>query len=186
MNNKPFYDYFDDFDYTRDPDSEQSEELDAYYETTTVSEPQNVDADTEAADFDYEPESDADAEASDDFTDPAIIIPSVDDETAACEDCNCGCDRDTTRAQQKCALDDYEIISDVLGGEKQLVKLYSTALCESAEEPLRYVIRENLIECAADQYSAFEYMQERGMYPTEDATEDKILQAKQQFTSLVD
>ena len=50
MNNKPFYDYFDDFDYARDPDSEQSEELDAYYETTTVSEPQNDNADTEAAD----------------------------------------------------------------------------------------------------------------------------------------
>ena len=186
MNNKPFYDYFDDFDYARDPDSEQSEELDAYYETTTVTEPQTPPPDPAAAFFHSAPEPVADAEASDDFTDPAIIIPSVDDETAACEDCNCGCDRDTTRAQQKCALDDYEIISDVLGGEKQLVKLYSTALCESAEEPLRDVIRENLIECAADQYSAFEYMQERGMYPTEDATEDKILQAKQQFTSLVD
>lgn len=186
MNDRPFYDYFDDFE-TNDRDSEQSEELDTYYETTTVSEPEYDcdESDTEAA-YDYEVDPDDDAEASEDFTDPAIIIPSPDDETAACEDCNCGCDHDTTRAQQKCALDDYEIISDVLGGEKQLVKLYSTALCESAEEPLRDVIRENLIECAADQYSAFEYMQKRGMYPTEDATEDKILQAKQQFTSLVD
>ncbi len=110
------------------------------------------------------------------------------DETAATCDDNCGvdCACGTTYAQKKCALDDYEIISDVLGCEKQLVKLYSTALCESAEEPLRDVIRENLTECAADQYATFEYMQKRGMYKTEQADEEKILQAKQHFTPLCD
>ncbi len=90
----------------------------------------------------------------------------------------------TVDARQKCELDDYEIISDVLGGEKQLVKLYSTALCESAEESLRGVIRDNLIECAKDQYATFEYMEKRGLYQTEEAPEDKIAQAKQQFRPL--
>lgn len=100
------------------------------------------------------------------------------DEMAA----TCDCDFDpTTNAQKRCSLDDYEIISDVIGTEKQLVKLYSSALCESAEEPLRDVIRENLIECAKDQYETFEYMSSRGLYKTEQADEKNILEAKQQF-----
>lgn len=107
---------------------------------------------------------------------------SPDDETAATID-----EYYTTQsesAEERCRLDDYEIISDVLGSEKQLVKLYSTALCESAEEPLRNLIRDNLFECADDQYATFEFMQKRGMYPTEEAPQEKIDKAKQQFTPL--
>lgn len=102
-------------------------------------------------------------------------------ETAATCDDDCTCS-----ARERCALDDYEIISDVLGSEKQLVKLYSTALCESAEEPLRDVVKDNLIECARDQYSTFEYMQKRGLYPLTQATEEEITKAKQQFESIKD
>lgn len=118
----------------------------------------------------------SDSETAEDYE----ITGSPEDETAAT------CDNQTTDARCRCALDDYEIISDVLGSEKQLVKLYSTALCESAEEPLRDIFKENLIEAAADQYSTFEYMQKRGMYPTEPAPEDKVTQAKQQFRPLCD
>ncbi|MCM1367206.1 MAG: spore coat protein [Roseburia sp.] len=107
---------------------------------------------------------------------------SSDDETAAtCDDLYT-----TTRAQAECALDDYEIISDVLGAEKQLVKLYSTALCEASEENFRNVLRDNLTECAADQYSTFEFMEKRGMYPTSEASEEDVLKAKQQFSPLCD
>lgn len=91
---------------------------------------------------------------------------------------------DKPSARERCQLDDYEIISDVLGSEKQIVKLYSTALCEASEEPFRNIIKENLDEAAADQYKAFEFMQKRGMYPTEQATEENITKAKQQFTPL--
>ncbi|MBD5131540.1 MAG: spore coat protein [Clostridiales bacterium] len=87
-------------------------------------------------------------------------------------------------ATERCKLDDYEIISDVLGSEKQIVKLYSTALCEASEEIFRNVIRENLDEAAADQYKAFEFMQKRGMYPTEHAQENDIIKAKQSFGPL--
>lgn len=140
----------------------------------------------------------ADTEFSEEFDEENVAEPKKDGavclcdssdpyaEMAASSDDNCYCDSrsicgGTIRAQEKCALDDYEIISDVLGSEKQLVKLYSTALCESAEEPLRNVIRDNLMECANDQYATFEYMQKHGMYKTEQAEEEKILQAKQQF-----
>ena len=136
--------------------------------------------------------------ATDDYTnnfddaygnfDEEYAIESVDpaDEQAATDDGNwyttdnCG----QTPAQERCSLDDYEIISDVLGSEKQIVKLYSTALCEAAEEPFRNIIKENLDEAAADQYKAFEFMQARGMYQTEQATEQDITKAKEQFTPL--
>ena len=108
------------------------------------------------------------------------------DEQAATRDnwCNCGDTCNCESAQEKCRLDDYEIISDVLGSEKQIVKLYSTALCETAEENLRDIIRENFTEAAADQYKAFSFMQSKGMYKTEQATEEKITEAKQQFSSI--
>ncbi len=137
-------------------------------------------ADSETSDSSYDTKSYrwSDSENADE----TAVDPS--DETAAtCDsDCDCG----TTYAQKKCSLDDYEIISDVLGCEKQLVKLYSTALCESSEEPLRDIIKENLIEAAADQFATFEYMEKRGMYETEQADEQKVLQAKEQFCPLCD
>lgn len=112
--------------------------------------------------------------------DCGYVDPS-DEQAATCDELYT-----TTCACGKCALDDYEIISDVLGAEKQLVKLYSTALCEAAEEPFRNIIRENLSECAADQFKTFEFMESRGMYPTEQADEEQVTQAKQQFTPLCD
>lgn len=135
---------------------------------------------------DYDTETATD-DAYDNF-DEEYAIESVDpaDEQAATDDGNwyttdnCG----QTPAQERCSLDDYEIISDVLGSEKQIVKLYSTALCEAAEEPFRNIIKENLDEAAADQYKAFEFMQARGMYQTEQASEQDITKAKEQFTPL--
>lgn len=119
-------------------------------------------------------------EVTEDLTDADGSQP--DNETAAtCDDLYTTCS-----AQAECSLDDYEIISDVLGAEKQLVKLYSTALCEASEENFRNVLRDNLTECAADQYSTFEYMEKRGMYPTDEASDEDIAKAKQQFTPLCD
>ena len=43
---------------------------------------------------------------------------------------NCNCD--TEFAQDACKLTDKEIISDVLGSHKALIKLYGTALCRNA------------------------------------------------------
>lgn len=93
-------------------------------------------------------------------------------------------DRRTEKAQERCELDDYEIISDVLGSEKQLVKLYTTALCEASEEPLRNIFKSHIDSAANDQYKAFEFMQQRGMYKTEQASEEVISEAKQQFGPL--
>lgn len=134
------------------------------------------------SDHSDEIENNYDIESADDYDSEAMqYVDDPNDETAATIDEWYTTD---TPAQEHCKLDDYEIISDVLGSEKEIVKLYSTALCEAAEEPLRDIIRENFDEAAADQYKAFTFMQERGMYQTEQATEEKITEAKQQFTPL--
>lgn len=92
--------------------------------------------------------------------------------------CNCNC---TEFAQDVCKLSDKEIISDVLGSHKTLVKLYGTALCETSCPKLRNLIGNQLSECAEDQYDAFLYMHERGLYPTDAAPMPKVNQAKKKF-----
>lgn len=85
----------------------------------------------------------------------------------------------TKKQQNNCELNDFDIISDVLGCQKSLMKLYATALCEIAEEPLRNIVTDKLSECSIDQFDAFNYMHDRGMYVTEQAPSQKIKQAKQ-------
>lgn len=144
----------------------------------------NINYDCETA-YEYNDNMETTAVEDNDKPVPYVTLPS--DEQAATRDdwCHCGdsCGCNES-AQEKCQLDDYEIISDVLGSEKEIVKLYSTALCETAEENLRDIIRDNFSEAAADQYKAFSFMQEKGMYKTEQATEEKIIEAKQQFAPL--
>ncbi len=93
---------------------------------------------------------------------------------------NCNC-TSTEFAQDNCKLSDKEIISDVLGSHKALIKLYGTALCETSCPKLRSLIDNQLSECAEDQYDAFLYMNERGLYPTDTAPMPKINQAKKKF-----
>lgn len=87
----------------------------------------------------------------------------------------------TEFAQDVCKLSDKEIISDVLGSHKALIKLYGTALCETSCPKLRSLIDTQLSECAEDQFDAFLYMNERGLYPTDTAPMPKINQAKKKF-----
>ena len=89
----------------------------------------------------------------------------------------------TEFAQDVCKLSDKEIISDVLGSHKALIKLYGTALCETSCPQLRNLIDNQLSECAEDQFDAFLYMYERGLYPTDSAPMPKINQAKKKYTA---
>ncbi|MBR2968149.1 MAG: spore coat protein [Clostridia bacterium] len=89
----------------------------------------------------------------------------------------------TEFAQDVCKLSDKEIISDVLGSHKALIKLYGTALCETSCPQLRNLIDNQLSECAEDQFDAFLYMHERGLYPTDSAPMPKINQAKKKCTA---
>lgn len=179
-------------EYVNSPESEQAAVDDryndlsgAYGNTYDATDDYASDAtdlyDLETADDDN---SAFNAEYADEFGYEVSENSDPSDETAATVDDLYTADKPSAR--EKCKLDDYEIISDVLGSEKQIVKLYSTALCEAAEEQFRNVLRENLDYAAEDQYKAFEFMQSRGMYDTEQASNENISQAKQQFSPLVD
>lgn len=95
----------------------------------------------------------------------------------------CGCSTLTEFAQEMCMLNDADIISDVLATQKGLVKMYGTALCETDCENLRGILNTQLSECADDQFDSFLYMNERGLYPTEQAPAPKVKEAKKLFAS---
>ena len=101
--------------------------------------------------------------------------------TKPTQKCNCW----TEQAQDACKLTDYDIISDVLGSHKNLIKLYGTALCEIGCEDLRSIVESKMSECAEDQYDAFLYMNQRGMYKTEPATEKKVREARQKYAGVI-
>ena len=87
----------------------------------------------------------------------------------------------TETAQEICRLSDFDIISDVLGSHKNLVKLYGTALCETDSEQLRKIINCQMTECSQDQFDAFKYMNDRNMYKVEPAPAQKIKTARSKF-----
>ena len=93
--------------------------------------------------------------------------------------------RSVAEAQRDCRLTDYDIISDILGSHKSLIKLYGTALCEIASEDLRDIVSCQMAECAEDQFDAFNYMNARGMYPTEPAPVQKVKQTRQKFSGSI-
>ncbi len=87
----------------------------------------------------------------------------------------------TEFAQEMVTLDDVALISDILSSQKNLIKMYGSALCEVSCENLRKVVNKQMSECANDQFDAFLYMNERNQYPTEPAPAQKVVQAKQKF-----
>ena len=80
-----------------------------------------------------------------------------------------------------CALTDYDIASDVLGCQKSLIKLYTTSLCEIDCKKLRSLVTTQMTEASEDQLDTFLYMNDRGMYKTENAPLGKIKTARSKF-----
>lgn len=93
--------------------------------------------------------------------------------------------RATEFAQDNCKLTDYDIISDVLGSHKNIIRLYGTALCEIDAKELRNLVSGKMAECAEDQLDAFLYMSDRGMYKTEPAPVQKVKEARQRFCGCI-
>jgi spore coat protein CotF len=79
------------------------------------------------------------------------------------------------------ALSDVDIATDILTTQKDLVKRYGTALTEVDNQKLRGVLSSQLTECADDQFDTFTYMSKHGMYPTEQAPQQKVDKAKKMF-----
>lgn len=83
---------------------------------------------------------------------------------------------------KKCeTLTCQESLVDMLTAEKNLVKIYATALTEMSSEANRSLIKKNLTDTADGQNLIFCEMQRQGFYNVAPATKEKLLEAKEQF-----
>lgn len=82
------------------------------------------------------------------------------------------------------AMNDQEMLQDLLNQEKQITELYSTTITESTCNNMRNVLQQNFQQSCQDQFSVFEQMSNRGFYTPDDAPAAKMAQAKQKFQQM--
>lgn len=83
---------------------------------------------------------------------------------------------------KKCeGLNCEQSLTDMLTVEKNLVKLYATALTEMTSEANRSLIKKNLTDTADGQNLLFCEMQKQGFYKVAPAPKEKLLEAREQF-----
>ncbi len=85
---------------------------------------------------------------------------------------------------QRPNMTEQELLSDFLTQEKQLVKDYAGDVTEASCKNLRQLLLAHLSECSEDQLAVFEEMQRRSMYPTKDAPDSEVAEAKQNMLRL--
>lgn len=66
-------------------------------------------------------------------------------------------------------LTEKDVLTDILTGEKDLVKLYGSAMTEAVAKDVRKTVKSNLMETAEDQLSIFNVMQKNGYYQVKPA-----------------
>lgn len=66
-------------------------------------------------------------------------------------------------------LNEKDALYDILTGEKNLVKLYGSAMTEASGKDVRKAVKANMFETAEEQYSVFEVMQKNGYYEVQPA-----------------
>ncbi len=78
-----------------------------------------------------------------------------------------------------------EILSDALNAEKSATNLYNMSANECAHEGLRSSMMSLLEKEHKIQVDVFNQMHTKGFYPTPDAEEKKVQEAKQKFSCSV-
>ena len=78
-------------------------------------------------------------------------------------------------------LNEKDSLQDMLNAEKNLVKVYSTAMTEGCSKGFRNLIKEHWGECAQDQMNVFLQMTEHGYYQVESAPETMLSENKNKF-----
>ena len=78
-------------------------------------------------------------------------------------------------------LNEKDSLQDMLNVEKNLVKIYSTAMTEGASNGFRTMIKEHWNETTDDQVRVFLEMTEHGYYKVESAPETMLSENKNKF-----
>ena len=71
-------------------------------------------------------------------------------------------------------LNEKDALYDILTGEKNLVKLYGSAMTEACGKDVRKAVKSNMFETAEEQYGVFETMQKNGYYEVQPADKPVI------------
>jgi spore coat protein CotF len=81
-------------------------------------------------------------------------------------------------------LNEKELMQDLLTSEKQVISAYSTGITESSCPNLRNTLVKNFESVQDIQYKVFDAMSTKGWYPTKDAPDTDVQEAKQQITQM--
>ena len=81
-------------------------------------------------------------------------------------------------------MTEKEILTDLLNEEKSLIKEYAGNIVESAQTSLRQLLISCMSECSSDQFTVFDQMRSRNMYPTKQAPTQEVQTAKQNMQNL--
>ncbi len=78
-------------------------------------------------------------------------------------------------------LNEKDSLQDMLIIEKDLVKIYATAMTEGASNGFRTVVKDNFLDATHDQLDVFMNMCEHDYYRVQSATEEELKTARQKF-----
>lgn len=78
-----------------------------------------------------------------------------------------------------------ELMQDLLASEKQVISSYSTGITETSCPNLRTTLVNNFKSAQDIQYKVFDAMKQKGWYPTKDAADNEVQQAKTDSNQLM-
>ncbi len=78
-------------------------------------------------------------------------------------------------------LNERDSLQDMLMLEKDLVKVYATAITEGVSNGFRTVVKDNLLDTTHDQLDVFMNMCEHDYYRVQSATEEQLKEQREKF-----
>lgn len=89
------------------------------------------------------------------------------------------------QGHQQANLSEQELLNDLIMQEKQITGAYATYIAEASCPNLRNILTQNMNEAFQGQYQVFDIMRKKGLYPTKDAQQQDVQQAKQKFQQMM-
>ena len=81
-------------------------------------------------------------------------------------------------------LNEKDSLQDMLNLEKQMVKLYASALTEGASKGFRTMVKNHFTDTVKDQFEVFAMMTEHGYYKVESAPKETLSEQKTKFSKV--
>ena len=86
-----------------------------------------------------------------------------------------------TGYKRETALNEKDSLQDMLNLEKEIVKIYATALTEGSGKTFRTLIKNGFISSSQDQFEVFKTMSDQGYYEVAPADKSVIDKEKAKF-----